>query len=142
MVKAKQQKSFRIERDPLGEKAIPALLDNTTDVAIAAPARAAHPLERAADVPLYFADALVRRSEPLQMTSDARPPRARVHRSLLDSLGVTDGAQLRVRQGRGEAVVKAGVDPGVPAGVIRLASAHASTCSLDGMCGPVSVERA
>ena len=127
---------------PAGENAIAALLDNTTNAAIASPARTAHGIERVADVPLYFADALVRRSEPLQLTADARPPRARVHRSLLDALGAAEGAQLRVRQGRGEAVVKAVVDPGIPAGVIRLASAHASTCSLDGMCGPVSVERA
>jgi len=127
---------------PAGENAITALLDNATDATLTAPVRATQGVERVADVPLYFTDALVRRSEPLQLTADARPPRARVHRSLLDSLGVAEGAQLRIRQGRGEAVVKAIVDPGVPAGVIRLASAHPSTCSLDGLCGPVSVERA
>jgi hypothetical protein len=34
------------------------------------------------------------------------------------------------------------VDPAVPAGVVRIAAAHASTCSLDGLSGPITVERA
>jgi NADH-quinone oxidoreductase subunit G len=117
-------------------------LDNRTDAAIEVPARAAAATERVADVPIYFADALVRRAPSLQQTRDAKPPRARVHRSLLDQLGLAEGAQVRVRQGKGEAVVAAVVDPGVPPGVVRLGSAHASTCSLDGLSGPVSVERA
>ncbi|HVJ24784.1 MAG TPA: molybdopterin-dependent oxidoreductase, partial [Burkholderiales bacterium] len=33
-------------------------------------------IQRIADVPIYFADPLVRRSPPLQKTRDARPPRA------------------------------------------------------------------
>jgi NADH-quinone oxidoreductase subunit G len=60
----------------------------------------------------------------------------------LERLGVADGAQVRVRQGRGEAVVRAALDPSVPPGVIRLAAAHPSTCGLDGLSGPASVERA
>ena len=56
----------------------------------------------------------------LQQTADAKPPRARVHRTLLDRLGLADGAQVRVRQGRGEAVVAAVADPSVPPGVVRL----------------------
>jgi NADH-quinone oxidoreductase subunit G len=117
-------------------------LDNRTTATIAAPARASNGLERVADVPIYFADPLVRRAGSLQQTRDARPPRARVHRSLLDQLGLAEGAQIKIRQGRGEAVVAAFVDPTVPPGVVRLGAAHASTCSLDGLSGPISVERA
>jgi NADH-quinone oxidoreductase subunit G len=117
-------------------------LDNRTDVAIAPPARAPAATERAADIPIYFADALVRRAPSLQRTRDARPPRARVHRSLLDQLGLAEGAQIRIRQGSGEAVIAAEVDPTVPPGVVRLGGAHPSTASLDGLSGPVSVERA
>jgi NADH-quinone oxidoreductase subunit G len=65
-----------------------------------------------------------------------------VHRTLLERLGLDDGAQVRIRQGRGEAVVAAVADAGVPPGVVRLAAAHPSTCGLDGLSGPVSVERA
>jgi NADH-quinone oxidoreductase subunit G len=121
---------------------ITAMLDNRTDVAIEAPNVTMNGNERVADVPIYFADPLVRRAPSLQQTRDARPPRARVHRTLLEQFGVAEGGQIRIRQGRGEAVVATVVDPTVPPGVIRLAAAHASTCALEGLSGPVSVERA
>jgi NADH-quinone oxidoreductase subunit G len=127
---------------PAGEGALAQRLDNRIAVPIVAPATAAAGAERVAEVPIYFADALVRRAPSLQETRDAKPPRARVHRTLLEALGLAEGAQIKVRQGRGEAVVAAVVDPAVPPGVVRLPAAHASTCSLDGMSGPITVERA
>ena len=117
-------------------------LDNATGVDIVCPTVSAAPVERVADVPIYFADALVRRAVSLQQTADARAPRARMHRSLLDKLGIVEGAQVKVKQGRGEAVLAAAVDGGVPPGVVRIAAAHASTCGLEGLSGPVTVERA
>jgi NADH-quinone oxidoreductase subunit G len=122
--------------------AIARRLSNATSAAIATPSAQPASLERVADVPIYFADPLVRRAESLQQTADAKPPRARVHRTLLEKLGLVDGAQVRVRQGRGEAVVAAVADASVPPGVVRLAAAHPSTCGLEGLSGPVQVERA
>ncbi len=119
-----------------------ARLDNRTDVPLVAPAVPMAGVERVADVPIYFADPLVRRAASLQQTKAARPPRARVHRMLLDQLGIAEGAQVRIRQGQGEAVVATVVDPEVPPGVVRLAAAHASTCALDALSGPITVERA
>src|SRR5690349_2747568 len=117
-------------------------LGNGTRVAIATPANSSAPVERVADVPIYFADPLVRRSPPLQLTADARPPKARMHRSTLATIGVNDGGQVKVKQGAGEAVLTAVVDTAVPPGVVRIAAAHPSTCGLDGLSGPVTVERA
>jgi len=121
---------------------VSARLDNRTRVALSAPPRSAAAVERAADIPIYFTDALVRRAPSLQKTSDARPPRARVHPTMLDRLGIAGGAQIRIRQGSGEAVIAADGDASVPPGVVRLGAAHPSTCSLEGLSGPVSVERA
>ena len=121
---------------------IAARLANTSGVAIACPAATTHGLERVADIPIHFADPLVRRAPSLQQTADARPPRARLNALTLAQIGVGEGAQVKVRQGRGEAVLTALADPAVPAGVIRIAAAHASTCSLDGLSGPVTVDRA
>jgi NADH-quinone oxidoreductase subunit G len=117
-------------------------LSNATQTAIAKPAIAAAPIERVADVPIYFADALVRRAPSLQRTVDAKAPRARMHRSLFETLGLAAGGQVKVTQGQGEAVLTAMVDAAVPPGVVRIAAAHASTCGLAGLSGPVSLERA
>ena len=117
-------------------------LSNATSVAPDGPAASASPVERVADVPIYFADALVRRAPSLQRTADAKAPRARMHRSLYETLGLTHGAQVKVTQGQGEAVLTAMVDAAVPPGVVRIAAAHASTCGLAGLSGPVTVERA
>jgi NADH-quinone oxidoreductase subunit G len=117
-------------------------LSNATSVAIVAPPKPGGGVERVADVPIHFADPLVRRSPPLQATADAKPPKARLHQTLLDQLGLTEGAQIKVRQGRGEAVLATQVDSAVPPGVVRIAAAHPSTCGLEGLSGPVTVERA
>jgi NADH-quinone oxidoreductase subunit G len=117
-------------------------LRNGTRVAIARPSVAAHGFERVADIPIHFADPLVRRAPSLQQAADARPPRARMNMLTLQQIGVVEGAPLKVRQGRGEAVLTAVVDPAVPAGVIRIAAAHPSTCGLEGLSGPITVERA
>ena len=117
-------------------------LGNQAAVAVNTPAATAATIERVADVPIYFADALVRRSAPLQLTVDAGAPRARMHRSLFETLGLVEGGQVRVKQGRGEAILTAAIDSAVPPGVVRIAAAHASTCGLEGMSGPVSMERA
>jgi NADH-quinone oxidoreductase subunit G len=61
---------------------------------------------------------------------------------MLDQLGLEEGAQIKIRQGRGEAVLATQVDPAVPPGVVRIAAAHPSTCGLEGLSGPVTVERA
>ncbi len=117
-------------------------LSNVTRVPLAAPATATVGVERVAEIPIYFADPIVRRAPPLQQTTDARPPRARMHRSLLEHLGVAEGAPVKVTQGRGSAVLAALVDPAVPPGVVRVAAAHSSTCGLEGLSGPVTLERA
>ena len=98
-------------------------------------------LERVADVPIYFADPLVRRAPSLQQTADAKPPTARMNASVLAQVGVANGAQVRIRQGRGEAVLTAAVDSKVPVGVVRIAAAHASTAGLEGLSGAITVER-
>jgi NADH-quinone oxidoreductase subunit G len=117
-------------------------LVNASHADLAPPARVNGAIERVADVPIYFADPLVRRAASLQATADAKAPKARVHRTLLDQLGLEEGAQIKVRQGGGEAVLATQVDPGVPPGVVRIAASHPSTCGLAGLSGPVEVSKA
>jgi NADH-quinone oxidoreductase subunit G len=98
-------------------------------------------LQRIADVPIYFADALVRRSEPLQQTADAAPPAARLSGELMERLGLEEGETVRISQDGGEAVLRVVRDDGVPAGCVRIAAAHPLTAGLGTMFGEIELAR-
>ena len=98
-------------------------------------------IQRIAEVPIYAADAIVRRSRSLQRTRDAAPPVAWMNRALFEQLGMRDGDALRVRQGAGEALVGAAIDDRLPAGCMRLAAARPETAALGAMYGTVTAER-
>ncbi len=101
--------------------------------------------ERVADVPIYFADALVRRSLPLQATNDAAPPMARMNGRALASSGLLSGDRVRVAMTSvmdgGEAIVACALDETVAEGCVRLASAHASTSGLPSLFGVVTITK-
>ncbi|MGE5469409.1 MAG: NADH-quinone oxidoreductase subunit NuoG [Bacteroidota bacterium] len=99
-------------------------------------------LQRIADVPIYFADPLVRRAPALQNTRDAAPPKARLHPETLTSLGLSSGEKVQIRQGQGVAILKVQADDKVPTGCVRVAVAHPSSAALGEPFGPISVERA
>jgi NADH-quinone oxidoreductase subunit G len=98
-------------------------------------------IQRIADVPIYFADPLVRRSPPLQKTKDARAPKAWMNGRLMSRLGVSQGDLILVRQQGGQARLKAGLDERVPDDCVRVAAAHRSTAGLGPMFGAVLVEK-
>lgn len=117
-------------------------LDNGLNgVAIALPA-AFNGLQRIADVPINFADPMVRRAPALQQTADAIMPTARINEQTLAELGLTDNAEVRLKQDQGVAVLTAKADNNVPVGCVRVAAAHTNTVTLGEMFGPISVERA
>jgi NADH-quinone oxidoreductase subunit G len=103
---------------------------------------AASGLQRVSDVPIYATDAVVRRSAPLQATSDAAKPLAWLHGDELKKLGVQAGATVKVSQGQGSAQLIAAVDDKLPKGVVRVATGHAATATLGAMFGTITVERA
>jgi len=98
-------------------------------------------LQRIADVPIYFADPLVRRSPPLQRTKDAWAPKARMNAKLMTRLGLSGDDSVLVRQEGGQARLKAALDERVPDDCVRVAAAHPSTASLGAMFGAVEVEK-
>jgi NADH-quinone oxidoreductase subunit G len=104
--------------------------------------KAGQGLERVTDVPIYFADALVRRAPSLQETADARAPRARLPQGVMHALGVAPGALVRVRMGEGETVLEAVHDPATPEGCVRVSAAHGTTARLGPMFGALTVEAA
>ena len=116
-------------------------LNNLTNIGFQAPQPLAG-LQRLADVPIYATDGIVRRAESLQQTADAQTPKASLSPALAEKLGVTDGATVRVTQGKGSVLLRAAVDASLPAQVVRVAAAHASTSALGAMFGAISVEKA
>ena len=121
-------------------------LDNAVGGEIALPAAAESGVERLADVPIYFADPLVRRARSLQKTRDARAPVAAMNAQTAAALGLQAGDKVRVAQkwaeGEGEATLDVVLDGGVADAVVRVAAAHPSTAGLAGMFGPVTVRKA
>jgi NADH-quinone oxidoreductase subunit G len=117
-------------------------LNNHTQVAVSKIAAPAAGYQRIADVPIYFADALVRRAASLQLTADANAPRAWLHGDEMQKLGIAEGAQVKVRNGAGEVLLAAARDDRLPAGCVRVAGAHPSTLNAGPLAGVLSVERA
>jgi NADH-quinone oxidoreductase subunit G len=94
-------------------------------------------VQRIADVPIYFADPLARRSPPLQKTRDAKPPRAWMNSRLLQKLGVAAGQPVTVNGVK----IAAALDDKLPDGCVRIAAAHPSTAAIGPMFGTLTLEK-
>jgi NADH-quinone oxidoreductase subunit G len=131
----------QVRQEALGdEAALAARLSN--DVMVQAQAGAVpQGLQRLADVPIYATDALVRRAESLQLTTDAQAPQAGLAPGLWAALGLKAGERVRVSQGAGSVVLPARLETTLAEGVVRVPAGHADTAGLGPMSGTLSVER-
>ncbi|MDP2133907.1 MAG: NADH-quinone oxidoreductase subunit NuoG [Sulfuritalea sp.] len=117
-------------------------LDNGIASGMINPAVAAGGIERVADVPIHFADPLVRRSPALQLAADSAAPAARMNAAMLSKLGLVDGQTAKVGAGAAASVIlPVQLDAGLPDGVVRVAAAHAASLALGPMSGVLSVEK-
>ena len=140
------ESSEDIRNEILGSSSLDGLdltarLNNHAEIALK-PVQRSQGIERLADVPVYFSDAIVRRAESLQQTTDARAPHAVLSAALAEKLGVHPGDKVRVSQGTTTIVIDCAIDRGLPENVVRVASAHTSTAALGPMFGTISVEKA
>ena len=137
-----QEQSEAVKAEALGGGDLAGRLDNRVEgIVLSLGKSAPSGLQRLTDVPVYFSDPIVRRSEALQLTRDARPPQARMSAALAQQLGVAAGSRVRLKQG-GEAVLEVCIENGLPAGVVRVAAAHESTSALGAMFGEIVLEKA
>ncbi|HVG04254.1 MAG TPA: NADH-quinone oxidoreductase subunit NuoG [Burkholderiaceae bacterium] len=134
--------------DQVRSEAVPAdvgaLLSNRTVVTPSSPDKetAQGAAERITDVPIYFSDAIVRRSAPLQATNDAKPPKARASSRTLQQFGVANGDPARVKQGATSALLEVAVDETVADGAVHISAGHEATAALGPMFGPITLEAA
>jgi len=109
-----------------------------TEVALPAPATT---VERIGEVPIYAADPLVRRAPSLQKSADAKNAKfAFLAKDIFVSLGLVDGADIKITQGVGSAILSAKCDALLPAGCVRVSAALAETTHLDAMFGTATLE--
>ena len=113
------------------------LLSNDTELEGRSDAEPLSGIQRVADVPIYFADPLVRRSLPLQKTKDALPPKAWMNSRLAQRLGVAAGQPVLANGAR----LAVGIDDGMPDECVRVAAAHRSTTDAGPMFGSVTLEK-
>jgi NADH-quinone oxidoreductase subunit G len=139
-----QETSEEVRAEALGDVATVAsrLSNATTQTASVQAPAATTASERIADVPIYSADSLVRRSTPLQLTADARPPVASLGSAQWAQLGLKDGDTVRVSQGGAAITLPARLDASLAAGTVRVPAGHALTAALGAMFGPLSIEKA
>ncbi|MEI8034305.1 MAG: NADH-quinone oxidoreductase subunit NuoG [Betaproteobacteria bacterium] len=116
-------------------------LEDEWDHVLGLSPQAGSTVERIAEVPLYAADALVRRAPALQATSEAKPALASMNPKLAGELGLLAGDQVRVKQGLGEALVGFVLDPRLPEQCVRLPQALAHTTSLGSVDEAIGMER-
>jgi NADH-quinone oxidoreductase subunit G len=97
-------------------------------------------LYRIGELPMYSIDALCRRSGPLQQTAQARSVFLGLNPEDAGRLGLSDGANARVRQGELAVELEVSVTGNVPAGGAWLRSASSATRELGPAVAPVIVE--
>ena len=96
--------------------------------------------QRVSDVPIYSADAVVRRATALHQTRDAATPCVAMHRSELARLGVNPGDSVKVSQGSASVRLTVQADDGMPMHTARVAAGHPATAALGAMFGTITVE--
>ncbi|MFZ4552505.1 MAG: NADH-quinone oxidoreductase subunit NuoG [Aquabacterium sp.] len=134
--------SEEVKAAALGDlAALPAKLNNAISASVNVVGSTGG-LERLADVPIYSADALVRRAPALQATADAKAPVACLPQALWAELGLSAGAQVKVSQDGAEAVLPAVLDASLPANVVRVPAGTAATATLGASFGAIRVEKA
>lgn len=134
--------SEAVRKEALPAEAALACNNEIEGILVNAAAHAGQGLERVSDVPIYFADPVVRRAPALQKARDAAAPAARMAASTLAALGIRAGERVSLRQGEGRAELLAELDEGIADGCVRIAAAHVSTAGLGAMSGEITVERA
>ena len=134
-----------VRAEALGDGATVASRLNNAISTVVEQAVASSGFERISDVPIYAADALVRRAAGLQHTADAAPLAVSLPSALWTQLGLTAGASVGVSQetahGLAQATLPAKLDASLAPTAVRVPAGHAATAMLGAMFGSLTVEK-
>lgn len=130
--------SSEILQDALDQDTVLAKLNNRSTFAGEAVQMAADRLIRVGGVGIYHTDAIVRRSAPLQATSHAAVPAARVNPQTLADLGLSDGSNAVASQGGVSVNVMIEADANLPENVVYL-PLHTENVALGAMMNAIEL---
>jgi len=128
----------------LGGLDIPLSLSNKTQVVLEqGQTLSGTGIERVADLPIYFTDAIVRRAPSLHLTVDSKNAmKAGLAPDLFAKFDLKEGDAIKVTQGSHSVVLPATLQKGLAAGVVRIATGTPASAELGSSFGELIVERA
>ena len=128
----------------LGGLDIPGALSNRTQVSLEqGQSFSSAGVERVADLPIYFTDAIVRRAQSLHLTVDSKNAmKAGLSPELFAQYGLKEGDAIKVTQGNHSVVMPATLQKGLASGVVRIATGTPASAELGSSFGELIVERA
>ena len=129
-----------ILKDALDAERLPEKLNNRANGSFDT-IQTASKLTRVGGVGVYHTDAIVRRSAPLQETSHAQIPAARVHSATLADLGLADAQEAVAKQNGAAVRVSLEADDSLPKNVVHL-PLHPANAALGGLMNAIILERA
>ncbi|MGF6148209.1 NADH-quinone oxidoreductase chain 3 [Kingella potus] len=129
-----------ILQDALDGARLPEKLDNRAGGSFAAVQTVAK-LTRVGGVGIYHTDPIVRRSAPLQETSHAQIPAARIHPQTLADLGLAGAGEAVAKQNGAAVRVSLEADDTLPQNVVHL-PLHPANAALGGLMNAIVLERA
>lgn len=127
-----------ILKDALDVESLPSKLDNRVSSTQKDFQTASSRLVRVGGVGIYHTDAIVRRSAPLQETSHAVVPAARVNPNTLARLGLQDGQTAVAKQNGASVSVAVKADAGLPENVVHL-PLHTENAALSALMDTIEL---
>ncbi|MEQ1667138.1 MAG: NADH-quinone oxidoreductase subunit NuoG [Sulfuriferula sp.] len=97
---------------------------------------------RVGTVPMYQADAIVRRAASLQQTRDSEFAGVGMNMAMLAKLNISAGNLVVVEQAGARMTVRAEVDNALADACVRLVASHPLTATMGAMLGEIKLERA
>ncbi|MDO1510682.1 MULTISPECIES: NADH-quinone oxidoreductase subunit NuoG [unclassified Neisseria] len=129
--------SEQVLKEAVNKEGLSEKLNNAADIQVQAN-QAAGQLVRVGGVGIYHTDPIVRRSAPLQATSHAQVPAARLHPNTLAALGLQDGASAQAGQGAERIRVTVVADAGLSENVVYL-PLHTENAALGALMNTIEL---
>jgi NADH-quinone oxidoreductase subunit G len=98
------------------------------------------PMYRVSDHPIYLTDPILRRAKSLSQTRQSATPKAWFHPADIAGLGLAPGMMCAAKQSGAEGMFEVAVDSSLAPGLVRLATGHPRSASMNIAFGPLQIQ--